>query len=181
MEKIKIVNDRGFTLVEMIVVMIIMACVATIALWGFQKQIKSTSIRTQTSDLYADLLSAQINALTKKRTYFVVFGATTYDIYEDTSPTPNGNGTLETASDQKLGGFPKTTKYNISLLGGDGTTACGTTISFDTQGLASVYQAIVRFNFTSTEVQPEYDCITIDKTRILKGAWDSANTVCATK
>lgn len=210
-------KDKGLTLVELLIVIVIIAALGAISIWYIKGIKQSTSIRKQTSDLFSDLTSTQISALTNKKTYFVQFGTNPtdkierYSIYEDTNPAPDGDGLLD-SSDTRLGGFPKkTTPYNIKVTTKDGSTACTdpsilgatapatmtdisggivtnvkTTISFDTQGLANVYKAIILFKYLTTDVantvtKPEYDCIVIEKTRILRGAWDSVNKICAEK
>jgi prepilin-type N-terminal cleavage/methylation domain-containing protein len=198
----KTLKDRGFTLLETVVVMGIAAIITGIAVYGFQNIKSSTKIRTNTSDVYGDMLSTQIASLTKKRMFFIVFGANNYTTYEDTynaaSPTSTeGDGILQTAQDANIGTYPKNPYYTIVLTTrnaantNDSVAACDNTICFDSQGLFSFYKtsnnllyglkAIIHFNFTNLSVAPEYSCIVIEKTRILKGEWISANNVCAAK
>jgi hypothetical protein len=96
----------------------------------------------------------------RNRSFFVQITGNGYSTHEDTTPAPDGNGTLEST---------------------DAIAASATvrhTITCDPVGLS-----VFRFNRNgipsatgtirlSSTAQPDYDCITVRETRIKMGKWN---------
>jgi prepilin-type N-terminal cleavage/methylation domain-containing protein len=161
----KTVRDiRGMTLVELLTVVAILGVLLVILGFSFQGWIAKYKVEDQTKRLYADVTDARARAMQKKRLTFVTLAANRYRTFEDTNAAPDGNGTLETAAD--TGVADTATAYTITptLTGGVSQ------LSFDREGLASVTGTIRLVSALS----PDYDCITIQTTRIRIGRFDGA-------
>lgn len=74
-------RDAGFTLVEVIVTMAILAIIMSIATLEFQKNSVKTAIEGQTRVMMADLAKIRSEALFEKRRRAVKFTSTTFSFY----------------------------------------------------------------------------------------------------
>ncbi len=163
-------NIRGMTLIELMTVVAILGVLVVILGFSFQGWIAKFKVEDQTKRLYADISDARARAMQKKRMTFVelaVLSSNRYRTFEDSNTPPDGNGTLETAGDTRV--VDTTTAYSIN--------PAGTTFSFDREGLSS-FSGTIRLIST---ISPDYDCITIQPTRIRIGRYDGATSTCQEK
>ena len=153
-------DNKGFSLVELIVIMAIMATILSIATLQFNQMSRKYNIEAQTRMLYADIMKVRSEALLQKRPRAVNFVSTTtqttFSIYS------SANTSVGAAAQNPM-------KFPMIPVG-------TTTISFDQMGMASSSG----FNFT---VEPPilalctslddksigYDSIVITPTRIAIG------------
>lgn len=161
----------GFTLIEIIVVVAIIGTLLTIAGLEVSGWLSNYKVETEIKSMYVDLMNARARAMQRNRFHFVVLAATQYTIYEDTNTAPDGNGTLETASDTQV--LQKTTSYTLSSALSFGATQ----FYFDKNGIASNTGSL-RLVSTAT---PDYDCIVIAATRINMGKWNATTSNCDAK
>jgi prepilin-type N-terminal cleavage/methylation domain-containing protein len=114
-------NDRGFSLVEMIVVIGIMATLLSIATLQFNRMTTKYNIEAQTKMLHGDLMKVRAEALLQKRSRAVNFvSTTTQTTFSIFSSVDTGAGAV---AQNKL-------KYRMAP---GGTTI----INFDRMGMAS--------------------------------------------
>ena len=145
-------DNRGVTLVELIIAVTIVVILATVLNFTFQGWMGRYNVESQIRQIYGDMMEARVEALQRKRVYFVRFPtATSYEIYEDDNPGPDGNGTLETAADRRLAGFPKTVAYPLIWAGGN--------ITFDSRGMGTVQKPPNITLQVNTTVVADYDCL----------------------
>lgn len=152
-------NRHGLTLVEVVTVVAILGILAVALGFSFQGWLAKYKVEDETKRFYADLSDARARAMQKKRVTFVDLALNRYRTFEDTSPQPDGDGTLTAGADAPISDIQ--TQYTIdkALTGGVSR------FRFDKEGLASVSGQI---RLVST-LSPDYDCITIQKTRIRMG------------
>ncbi|MFI5294081.1 MAG: Tfp pilus assembly protein FimT/FimU [Thermodesulfovibrionales bacterium] len=171
-------NNRGVTLVELLVVISIIAILAVALGFTYQGWQGSFKVENAVKQLHADLMTARTLAMSTKVAYIVDFPtATSYEIrtWNDT----NSDGKIDAAEITGLPAFPvpKTLQYPVPA------GIVGVLYIFDQQGLISsgnlgnppvlidpenppvIINPPVKIFLTSTNT-PDYDCITMSQSRI---------------
>jgi type II secretion system protein H len=154
----------GFTLVEIMIVIAIVGIVAVIAASSFRGMMEKYRVEGETKQMFADLMDARGRAMQRNRAFFVQIGPNGYSTFEDSSPAPDGNGSLENSTDTL------TTSATVSHTI---TTAPGglSNFGFNRNGIANA-TGFIRFSST---VLPDYDCITVNATRIKMGQYNATD------
>lgn len=160
-------KDKGFTLVEVLVVLAILGILFSIGTLQFGKMVQSSNIEKDIKELYSDLMSARINAMNKGRNYFLVLTNNNYKIYEDNYPAPDGNGTFDSSNDTLF--LNKTLSNQIV----HSLALNAPQLVFNKNGSISNNGNIRIEN----NLSPEHDCIILTPTRINLGKWDGNNCV----
>jgi prepilin-type N-terminal cleavage/methylation domain-containing protein len=153
-------NSLGYSLIELIVVIAIVA-VLTVALafqyTGWQARYK---VESQVKEVYSDLMTARIDAMQKGRVYWVTFGGgRTYQVYQAT----NDAGTSFAPAPGWTN--PKTLDYPILWT---------STVIMDPRGYISPLPSedgttVLRFGGWTTDNPPDYNCIVLSKIKISLG------------
>lgn len=90
-------EQKGFSLVELIIVIGIISILLTMATLQFNEYTKKANIEAQTKMIYADLMNLRAQALFQKRGRSATITATVFSIYsstETTSAAPISSRTL---------------------------------------------------------------------------------------
>lgn len=163
-----VMNKQGFTIIELIVVLVIMGILIAMATLSYQSLQQRADVEQKVKRMYTDLMNTRIRAMQRGRIHFVTMttGATTYSIYEDTFTAPDGDGVPDTAKDTLLSS-QSVAPYTLELQ-----TAAMSPVQFNTKGLVSGTTGWVRINATTIG---EYDCIFIDQIRTGMGKMNGAN------
>lgn len=162
-------DEKGFTLIEMIIVVAIIGILLGIAAISGRNWLDRYKVEGQTKQLYADLMNARVRAMQKNRTCFVTLAANQYAIYEDSWPSPDGNGNLDPGAGQDRLVTRTTAQYAL---------VSSPTITFTTNGLTSLPTptTIIDIRCQST-ASPASDCIELSLTRILMGKWNGTTCI----
>jgi prepilin-type N-terminal cleavage/methylation domain-containing protein len=154
----------GYTLVELLVVMAIITILLVAMGTSFVGWRGRYRVESQIRQMYSDLMNSRAKAIQRKRAFFLVLGSTSYSIYEDTFPSPDGNGTFEAASDTLI--VNTTLNYTIQ-------NTASMEVGFTKTGLVDG-GGLIRFGHEPADENPyrDYDCIEISATRINLGVGD---------
>jgi len=152
-------NSRGITLVELLVVLAIIGVLGVSLGFAYSGWMSCYKVEKQTKEIYSDMMTARIMAMTRNREYFADFtGPATYRIVEDT----NDNSAINVgAGDTVLPSFPKTVEYKNDANG----YGIPVTFKFSRRGTISPLRTIR----ITHDTDPDYDCIVISTTRINMG------------
>ncbi len=168
-------NNRGVTMVELIIVISIIGTIAAALGFSYADWMGKYKVEKATKELYVDLLDARCMAMTRSSDHFVDFnfpappaGYGTYRIAEDTNGDSEGdadaNGIIDTGGHTFLPSFPKTVEYPMT------NNFAGRIINFDKRGIVQPRgQAAGGTICFFTDNDPDYDCIVICQTRISVG------------
>jgi prepilin-type N-terminal cleavage/methylation domain-containing protein len=161
-------KQDGFTLIELIVVIGILAVLMAIAGIYGNAMMVSSQVESQTREMFSDLMNARVSAMQRNRVFFVTLDAGHYAIYEDTFPSPDGNGDLDMANDLLV--KQKTTTYALA------TSTTMTFLKFTTCGTCDHLVSVPTntLHIVST-ANASFDCIVLATTRILMGKWNGTD------
>lgn len=152
-------ND-GVTLIELLIVISVIAILVVAVGFSFQGWRGRYKVESEMKEMYVDLMNARARALQRNRVHFVSLATTSYTIYEDTTPAPDGNGNLETATDARV--VAKNFEPSHPIIWSDPSDV---RIDFSQRGLSNNSKTIC----SNTDVDADYDCIVISESRINLG------------
>ena len=158
----------GFTLLEIMIVIAIVGIVVMIAVGNFRGLMEKYRVEDETKQMFADLMDARGRAMQRNRVFHVQITNNGYKTFEDTDPAPDGDTNL-TGSDTQVASV--NVKHTITPTGGLSD------FRFNRNGIASVTGSI-RFSSTT---QSDYDCITVNATRIKMGQYNATDNACVEK
>ena len=146
-------RSRGFSLLELVVLMALVSILLSIATLNFREYLQRSKMEAQTRFLYGQLLKARVDAVCQRRTIAVKVYPGRFEVYS--SQIADGVEPLQT----HLLNFPIT--WNAS-----------STIEFDKNGITSDFGALC---LESTAGGGAVDSVVVSTTRITIGKKDKGD------
>lgn len=140
-------SRRGFSLIELIIVIAIIGIMATISAYAYQSYVNNTNLRTAARDMVSDFQNCKGKAISESRDYQISFTTGTNSSYTISasattnhaavsttkSPTAFGNG-IQIIVEDTCNGFFGTSAANIIRFQARGTSANGCVKLTNTRG-----------------------------------------------
>jgi len=136
-------DNRGYTLMELLITMVLIAIVGLIAVPSFQRIAINSNLKTAVRDMAADFALYKERAVAESRMYRIVLntGGGTYDI-QQCGATGSVCGGYNSIQVKNL------SQYASDIIFGSGTTA--TSYTFQPRGTVSWGTIVVRNSRNST-------------------------------
>ncbi len=139
-------SNRGFTIVELLVAMLIFVILTAIAIPGYNRWSQKHKIESDVREIFLLLQEYQARAFTEKKDLTTDFSGDSFRIKDS-----SGN-VLQTVD--VSGSF----------------TFKGSAVSIDKRGTFSGSSII-----PTVHTEAPYDCVSVDDTRVTLGKWDGTN------
>lgn len=159
----RIMNNGGYSLIELVLVIAIISILLGISTMFGHDWLVRSQVEKQTREMFTDLMNARISAMQRNRVFFVTLASNQYAIYQDTNPSPDGDGEFQIGLDDRL--MQKVTAYTLDS---GGTTS----FNFSSCGLTSGGSSTIH---VVSNAAPSFDCIVLNPTRILMGKWNGTD------
>lgn len=152
---------KGFTLIEIILVIIIIGIILAIAVPNYNQWMRKNQIERETRELLTDLNTARLDSIYRKTRHSIVLNPNNYIMKRYTSPNESSTAGGTTVLTKNL-------SYQISKMSG---AFSGEHIVFNTRGF-------VEMGINTIKVNPSYsgaafDCIVISVGRSNVGKVES--------
>lgn len=163
-------NDKGLTLVELIVVIGICGILAAIAAASMTNLVRKGRIENQTRRIYADLNNARLRAMNNNMMHFFRIVGNSYEIWADTSNTGANYETYDGGDSQVLqrGGADIVPFTFSGAVPGSEATQANNGIRFNARGLAST-QGTICVGGNDVVTQPQTNCAVVSTTKTRLG------------
>jgi prepilin-type N-terminal cleavage/methylation domain-containing protein len=168
-------NNKGFNLVELLIIIAIMGIVAALAAPNLNNLVRKNRIENQTRRIYTDLSNTRIRAMSTNRTHCLIFQPAPVNHYQVISDT-NGNGQCDAAPADtevlKRAGIdivPFTFTNNVPPKETI-TDNLGGGVVFNGRGLARGFSPLgTTVCVTAANIQPARNCVVVSPTWIRMG------------
>jgi prepilin-type N-terminal cleavage/methylation domain-containing protein len=172
-------KKEGFSLIELLVVIIILGIVASLGTVSFTGWVRKHDLESQVKEMYTDLINARITAMHQNRAHFITLVDTDLDGFADkitASEDTDGDGAGDSPlciwnrnrGDPVDAGCPSDKSLSYKKLTfpltWNGST---TTLEFNPRGLYNT--PIPKTICVFSTYNPSYDCIIVSQTRISMG------------
>ena len=161
-------NKKGFTLIELMVVVAIVAMLATLALTGYHSTREKVKVENEIKALYGNLQNAKMRAFAEKRVWGIYWGSSPFTSYEMRYDT-DGDESITDSGGYNSTGTVSDLQYPIE----SSFSGSATYVRFYPSGLTT---SLGSFHVNSSEA--EYDCVSVANSRIKMGKWSATSNEC---
>lgn len=160
---------NGFSLIELLVVMIIVGILATLGTVSFRGWVRKYDLESQVKETYTDLMNARLKAMHQNTNHLITLSANQIRGFTDTDGDGTGDEALciwnRNRGDPVDATCPNDKSLSYKNLAFPATWSGTNTLNFNARGLSTTNNTIC---FFSTH-NPSHDCIVVSSTRIRMG------------
>lgn len=172
-------NERGIGMIELMIVVAILGVLIFVLQDSYSRWAARYRVENAVKTLHAHMTAARGRAMARSRAHFLrIDGAASYEVVEDTSPAPDGNGALDDTDARIVG--DSADPYGITLvLGG----SADNTLVFSRDGMALTDSGANASGYIrlASPVGADYDCIDIVPTRLKPGLFNVPADTCVAR
>ena len=163
-------NNKGITLVEILVVMVICGILAGIAAPNLTNLIRKGRIENQARQIYSDLTNTRIMAMNRNMMHFFRISGNSYKIYADTSNAGANFETYNAGDSQVLErGGPDTVPFTFtSARPVNESMGADREVRFNARGLVN-QQGTICVGGNNVVTQPQSNCVVFRTTKTRLG------------
>ena len=162
-------KKNGFSLIELLVVMVILGILAGLGTVSFRGWVRKNELESQVKEMYIDLMNARLTAMHRNANHIISLTGNKMSGSVDT----NGDGVGDTGlciwgrhkGDPVDGSCPDDKSLSYKNLTYPMTWSGTGTLGFNARGLSNTNKTICVFS----TLNPSYDCIAVSSTRIRMG------------
>lgn len=159
----------GFSLIELLIVMIILGILASLGTVSFTGWVRKNELESQVKEMYTDLMNARLTAMHQNRTHFISLSANQITGSQDTNGDGIGDSSLciwnRNKGDPVDASCPSDKSLSYKSLMSTMTWSGTATLEFNARGLSNTNNTLCVFSTNN----PSYDCIVVSSTRIRMG------------
>jgi prepilin-type N-terminal cleavage/methylation domain-containing protein len=172
-------NRKGFSLTELLMVIVIMGILLSLGVIAYNTMMDRANAERQMTEMFTDLMNARVRAMQRNRTHFVVLSATQYTIFEDTSPAPDGDGSLTIGADAMFQQKNLIPKFPVTTLPNANQWIAASPLQFNGRGIVPTdvvagIPGVVRISMATSGA---IDCLVVSEIKITLGKWNGATCV----
>lgn len=160
-------NNRGFSLIELVVVISIIGILSSVAVMSFSSWMRKAQIEGQTREMLAEFNAARSESVFRKKRHAIILQPSSFIIkrYSSADESRTGDTTRGVILTKQLA-------YSISRV--SGSSLADRIIEFDIRGFTNDWDTICVNPFYSGA---QYDCIAISGGRVNIGKVEGADCV----
>jgi type IV fimbrial biogenesis protein FimT len=162
-------KKNGFSLIELLVVMIILGILASLGTVSFRGWIRKTELESQVKEMYTDIMNARLTAMHRNTTHLISLSANQISGSVDTNGDGVGDNALciwnRNKGDSADASCPNDKSLSYKNLTFQAAWSGTATLAFNARGLSTTNNTICVFSSHN----PSYDCIVVSSTRIRMG------------
>ncbi|RLA84714.1 MAG: hypothetical protein DRG40_05585 [Deltaproteobacteria bacterium] len=166
-ELLRINGKEGVTFLELMVVIAIVAILALLALPGLGQWKRKYDVETTIRDMYNALNEARMRAFSEKRVCGLWWSGSTVSQIELRCDSDADDSITDAGGFDRV--WTKTLKIALN------TSFTNNICTFSGKGFANIDNTSENFRYGATDVDAEYDCVVIGRTRIKMGEWDGTS------